>query len=101
MSKTHIFLTGKNYENLKQHTVYLYLSFDHNLVRHLSIVFAVLGLAVRLLIAEQPQSLGALQLNLKLLAWKQEDISVKIRTRHTIHTHYTWNATGVVHDEQA
>lgn len=43
------------------------LSFPHDAVCAFSILFVVLGLVVALLIAEQPQGLRALQLNLKLL----------------------------------
>lgn len=43
------------------------LSFPHDAVGALSILFVLLGLVVTLLVAEQPQGLRALQLNLKLL----------------------------------
>lgn len=43
------------------------LSLPHDAVRALSVVFVLLGLVVTLLVAEQPQGLRALQLDLKLL----------------------------------
>ena len=43
------------------------LSFPHDAVCALAILFVLLGLIVALLVAEQPQGLRALQLNLKLL----------------------------------
>lgn len=43
------------------------LSFSHDAVCALSILFVLPGLVVALLVAEQPQGLRALQLNLKLL----------------------------------
>lgn len=43
------------------------LSFPHDAVCALPILFVLLGLVVTLLVAEQPQGLRALQLNLKLL----------------------------------
>lgn len=46
------------------------LSFPHDAVCALSILFVLLGLVVTLLIAEEPQGLRALQLNFKLLRRK-------------------------------
>ena len=43
------------------------LSFPHDAVCALSILFVLLGFVVTLLVAEQPQGLRALQLNLKFL----------------------------------
>lgn len=43
------------------------LSFPHDAVCAVSILFVLLGLVVTFLVAEQPQGLRALQLNLKLL----------------------------------
>lgn len=51
--------------------LYLYLSFSHNLVCDLSVLFALLHFAAALLVAEQPQRLRALQFNLKLLVQEQ------------------------------
>lgn len=48
------------------------LSFPHDAVCALSILFVLLGLVVTLLVAEQPQGLRALQLNLKLLRGGRE-----------------------------
>lgn len=55
---------------------YLYLSFGHNLIRHLSLLFALLGFGAALLVAQQPQGLRALQLDLKLLA--VETVQIKL-----------------------
>lgn len=48
------------------------LSFPHDAVCAVSILFVLLGLVVAFLIAEQPQGLRALQLDLKLLQWKEK-----------------------------
>lgn len=56
---------------LKPTYTYLYLSFGHDLISELSLLFALLAFVAALLIAEQPQSLRALQFDLKLLAEKQ------------------------------
>lgn len=48
------------------------LSFPHDAVCALSILFVLLGLVVALLVAEQPQGLRALQVNLKLLSGRQK-----------------------------
>lgn len=53
------------------------LSFPHDAVCALSILFVLLGLVVTLLVAEQPQGLRALQLNLKLLRGKKNQRNVK------------------------
>lgn len=47
------------------------LSFPHDVVCTVSILFVLLGLVVTLLVAQQPQGLRALQLNLKLLRGKK------------------------------
>ena len=52
------------------------LSFPHDAVCALSILFVLLGLVVTLLIAEEPQGLRALQLNLKLLRRKKKQLFV-------------------------
>ncbi len=49
------------------------LSFPHDAVGTLSILFVLLGLVVTFLVAEQPQGLRALQLNLKLLRGRQKN----------------------------
>lgn len=46
---------------------YLDLPLAHDLVHNLVVVFVDLGLVIALLIAQDPQGLGPLQLNLKLL----------------------------------
>lgn len=53
---------------------YLYLPFSDDLIRHLSVFFALLDFAAGLLVTEQPECLRALQLDLKLLPH---------RTQHT------------------
>lgn len=60
---------------------YLYLSFGHNLVCHLSVLFVLLGFVAALLIAEQPERLRALQLDLKLLPCRREHrVFVSVRS---------------------
>lgn len=49
------------------------LSFPHDAVCALSILFVLLGLVVALLVAQQPQGLRALQVNLKFLRHKRVD----------------------------
>lgn len=49
------------------------LSFSHDAVCALSILFVLLGLVVALLVAEQPQGLRALQVNLKLLRGREKN----------------------------
>lgn len=46
---------------------YLDLPLAHDLVHNLVVVFVDLGLVIALLIAQDPQGLGPLQLNFKLL----------------------------------
>lgn len=46
---------------------HLDLPFAHDLVHDLVVVLVDLGLVIALLVAQDPQGLGALQLNLKLL----------------------------------
>lgn len=46
---------------------HLDLSFAHDLVHDLVVVLVDLGLVIALFVAQDPQGLGALQLNLKLL----------------------------------
>lgn len=50
---------------------YRYLSFPDDMVCALAVFFVLLGLVVTLLVAEQPQGLRALQLDLKLLQKRQ------------------------------
>lgn len=50
------------------------LSFPHDAVHALAVLFVLLALIVALLIAEQPQGLRALQLDLKLLPWRRKCI---------------------------
>lgn len=51
---------------------HLDLSFAHDAVAALTILFGQLGFVVALLIAEDPQGLGTFQLNLKLLQGTRE-----------------------------
>lgn len=62
--------------------LYLYLSFSHNLVCDLSVLFALLHFAAALLVAEQPQRLRALQFNLKLLVQEQNKCSLGFSRVH-------------------
>lgn len=55
------------------------LSFPHDAVCTVSILFVLLGLVVTLLVAEQPQGLRALQLNLKLLQGSKKKFKKKQR----------------------
>ena len=47
---------------------YLNLTFAHNLVHNLIVILVEHALIITLLVAQDPQVLGALQLNLKLLS---------------------------------
>lgn len=66
------------------------LSFPHDAVCSVSILFVLLGLVVTLLIAEEPQGLRALQLDLKLLLGKGKKkkretiLSLKHQAAHII-----------------
>lgn len=51
------------------------LSLPHDAVCAVSVLFVLLGLVVTLLIAEEPQGLRALQLDLKLLKIKIKKIN--------------------------
>lgn len=69
---------------LKESDVMSYrdLSFPHDAVCALSILFVLLGPVVTLLVAEQPQGLRALQLDLKLLRGKKKNICREIFRRN-------------------
>lgn len=62
------------------------LSFPHDAVCAFSILFVLLGLVVTLLVAEQPQGLRALQINLKLLRRTKNRKGVKTSKQVLIET---------------
>ena len=73
--RNHLVLS-QQHEELVVPRPYLYLSFDHDLVCDLCFFFALPGFVAALLVAEQPQSLGALQFDLKLLYTETEQSHV-------------------------
>lgn len=59
--------------------IYRYLSFPDDAVRALSVFFVLLGLVVTLLVAEQPQGLRALQLDLELLQGRRPENKTNLK----------------------